>query len=132
MSENIEVTSIIDRYLEHARILYFYKGGEETMFISSADWMPRNLDRRIELLVPVLDTACRKKLWRILDTHFQDNVMSWRLSSDGSYRRLKPNEPEQAIRAQRKLYERAVQESNSNQPSQTSTFEPHQSSTPTA
>lgn len=130
LSENIEVTSIVDRYLEHARILYFYQGGAESMFISSADWMPRNLDRRIELLIPVLDGACRKKLWRILDTYFHDNVASWRLLPDGSYRRLKPSEPEQAYRAQRKLYERAVQESTSNQPAQTATFEPHQSSSP--
>src|SRR5258708_2162392 len=55
LSENISVVSIIDRFLEHSRIFYFYHGGDERVFISSADWMPRNLDRRVELLVPVED-----------------------------------------------------------------------------
>ncbi|MEZ6087585.1 MAG: hypothetical protein R3C05_06080 [Pirellulaceae bacterium] len=65
LSENIEVISIIDRYLEHARIFYFHHGGDEAVFISSADWMPRNLDRRVELFVPVQDTGCRQKLLQL-------------------------------------------------------------------
>ncbi len=130
LSENIEVTSIIDRYLEHARILYFYHGGEEAMFISSADWMPRNLDRRIELLIPVLDPACRKKLSRAMDTYFHDNVVSWQLLPDGSYQRLQPKDPESAFRSQRKLYDRAVHETISAQSSRATTFEPHSSGVP--
>lgn len=85
VSENIEVTSIVDRFLEHARIIYFYHGGDERVFISSADWMPRNLDRRIELLVPVEGTATRRRLIAILDTYFRDNVKARRLRADGSY-----------------------------------------------
>ena len=66
LSENIRVVSILDRYLEHSRILYFHHGGDELVFISSADWMPRNLDRRVELLVPIEDPASRRRLIAIL------------------------------------------------------------------
>ncbi|MGE0758214.1 MAG: polyphosphate kinase 1, partial [Pirellulaceae bacterium] len=79
LSENIEVISIVDRFLEHARILYFYHGGDERVFISSADWMPRNLDGRIELLVPVEDPGARRRLISILDTYFRDNLKASRL-----------------------------------------------------
>lgn len=87
LSDNIEVISIIDRFLEHARIAYFHHGGDEAVFISSADWMPRNLDRRVELFVPVQDTACRQKLLQSLDSYFHDNVNCWQLGPDGIYRR---------------------------------------------
>jgi polyphosphate kinase len=85
LSKNITVTSIIGRYLEHARIFYFYRGGEETVFISSADWMPRNLDRRVELMIPVEDLAGRRRLIEIIKTHCDDGVKSWTLLSDGTY-----------------------------------------------
>ncbi|MCA9058188.1 MAG: RNA degradosome polyphosphate kinase, partial [Planctomycetaceae bacterium] len=85
LSENITVTSIIDRFLEHARILYFYHGGDERVFISSADWMTRNLDRRVELLVPILDTDCKRKVIGILKTCLRDNVRARRINSDGTY-----------------------------------------------
>ncbi len=62
LSENITVISVVDRFLEHARVLYFYHGGDELVFISSADWMPRNLDRRIELLTPIEDAQSRRRL----------------------------------------------------------------------
>ena len=64
LSESIEVVSIVDRFLEHARIVYFRHGGDDQLFISSADWMPRNLDRRVELLVPVIDDRCRRNFWK--------------------------------------------------------------------
>ncbi|MGE4488341.1 MAG: polyphosphate kinase 1 [Kiritimatiellales bacterium] len=83
--KNITVISIVGRYLEHARIFYFYRGGEEKIFISSADWMPRNLDRRVELMVPVEDRAARRRLIDILKTHCADTVKSWTLLADGSY-----------------------------------------------
>jgi polyphosphate kinase len=85
LSKNITVTSIVGRYLEHARIFYFYRGGEEKVFISSADWMPRNLDRRVELMIPVEDTASRQRLIEIIKTHCDDTVKSWTLLSDGTY-----------------------------------------------
>jgi len=85
LSENIRVTSVIDRFLEHARMLYFHHGGDERVFISSADWMPRNLDRRIELLVPILDDACKRRAISILKTCLRDNMKSRVLTPDGSF-----------------------------------------------
>ena len=84
-SENIRIVSIIDRFLEHARILYFHHGGDERVFISSADWMPRNLDRRVELLIPVLDETCKRRTIQILRTCLRDNVKGRILTPDGSY-----------------------------------------------
>ncbi len=84
LSENIILTSIIDRFLEHARILYFHHGGDERIFISSADWMPRNLDRRVELLVPILDQDCKRRAIQILKTCLRDNVRARRIQPDGS------------------------------------------------
>ncbi|MEI8206630.1 MAG: polyphosphate kinase 1 [Kiritimatiellales bacterium] len=85
LSKNITVTSIVGRYLEHARIFYFYRGGEENVFISSADWMPRNLDRRVELMIPVEDRSSRRRLIEIIKTHCDDTVKSWSLLCDGTY-----------------------------------------------
>ena len=85
LSKNITVTGIVGRYLEHARIFYFYRGGEEPVFIASADWMPRNLDRRVELMIPVQDPAARRRLIDILKTHCDDTVKSWTLLPDGNY-----------------------------------------------
>jgi len=85
LSENIRVTSVIDRFLEHARILYFHHGGDERVFISSADWMPRNLDRRAELLIPILDDSCKRRAISILRTCLRDNMKARVLTADGSY-----------------------------------------------
>jgi polyphosphate kinase len=90
LSENIIVTSLVGRFLEHSRMLYFQNGGEAELFIGSADLMPRNLDRRIEVLVPVLDPALRKTLLAIMRIHFSDNCKTHRLLPDGSYVKLKP------------------------------------------
>lgn len=73
-SENIEVTSIIDRFLEHSRVFYFYHGGDELMYISSADWMVRNLDNRIELTSPIYDPEIKKELKQMLLIQLKDNV----------------------------------------------------------
>lgn len=124
LSENITVTSIVDRYLEHARILYFYHGGDERVFISSADWMPRNLDRRVELLVPVDTTAARRKLISILDTYFRDTVKASQLNPDGSYSRVKPGK-QPAVTAQRLLWEEAGEAVKQAEQSRPTAFEPH-------
>ncbi len=124
LSENIEVVSIVDRFLEHARILYFYHGGDERVFISSADWMPRNLDRRIELLVPVDGPATRRRLISILDTYFRDNVKARRLDADGSYTLPVVGRGDR-VRSQQVLYDEAceaVREAASARPTM---FEPH-------
>lgn len=88
MSENIRVCSITGRFLEHSRIYYFYNEGAEDLYLSSADWMPRNLDRRIELLFPVEDTDCRAKVMEILRIELEDTVRSHWLNEDGTYHKL--------------------------------------------
>lgn len=85
LSENIRVVSIIDRYLEHARIYWFRQGGDPIVFISSADFMTRNLSKRVELLTPIEDPECKKRLQEILLTHFADNVQARQLDKDGNY-----------------------------------------------
>jgi polyphosphate kinase len=85
LSETIVVHSLIDRYLEHARIFSFHHGGEQQVFLSSADWMRRNLDKRVELMVPVEDSQSRKALLEILRKQFKDNVQAWFLGGDGNY-----------------------------------------------
>lgn len=87
LSDNITVTSVIDRFLEHTRILYFHHGGDERVFISSADWMPRNLDRRVELLVPILDDQCKRRVINILKASLRDNVRARKILPDGTSQR---------------------------------------------
>jgi polyphosphate kinase len=85
LSENISVVSIIDRNLEHARIYIFRQGGRHVVFISSADFMNRNLSKRVELLVPIEDKEARKRLIHILETHFTDTARGRVLRSDGTW-----------------------------------------------
>lgn len=125
LSENITVTGVIDRFLEHARILYFYHGGDERVFISSADWMPRNLDRRVELLVPVEDSAARAKLMAILKINFLDNVKARRLLSDGRYEPVKPSSSGAVVRSQEELYKRATEAMEEAERAAVTMFEPH-------
>ena len=127
LSENIEVLSIVDRFLEHARILYFHHGGAERMFISSADWMQRNLDQRQELLVPVDDPASRRRMMSILETCLADNVSSSRLLPDGRYERRTPGDSP-SRRAQEELYQAARRALRSDQRRQRTRFEPHRPS----
>ncbi len=125
LSENITVVSIVDRSLEHARILHFSHGGQDAVFISSADWMPRSLDRRIELLTPIEDTASKRKLIEILATYFQDNQNAWKLMPDGSYDRLEPGPGHSRLRAQKLLYQSAVDSVKAAELATRSKFEPH-------
>ncbi len=85
ISENIRVLSIIGRFLEHSRIYYFYNNGEEEIFIGSADWMPRNLDRRVEAITPIQDQDIAKDLQEVLGIMLADNRQAWELQPDGSY-----------------------------------------------
>jgi polyphosphate kinase len=101
-SENIEVRSIIDRYLEHARVFYFRNGGHEEVYMGSADWMERNLDKRLEILFPVLDAGLRRRLVAAMELYFADNVKASRLMADGSYQRVKAGA--KPVRAQEALY----------------------------
>ena len=92
ISENIEVRSILGRFLEHSRIFYFKSGGEDEWYLSSADWMTRNLHRRVELMFPIFDKRLKKRLKHIMDNYWSDNAKSWRLLNDGSYEKLKPKD----------------------------------------
>ena len=105
VSENIEVRAIVDRYLEHGRVFRFHNCGKEEIYLSSADWMPRNFHRRVEVMVPVEDPVLRAKLAEHLDLQLLDNVKSWRLRSDGSYSRVVPKTKETLVRSQNRFQE---------------------------
>ena len=85
VSENITVRSIVGNFLEHARIFYFYSGGNEEVFMGSADWMPRNLEKRVEIVFPVEDEQIKKEVMHILDIQMKDNVKASILQADGTY-----------------------------------------------
>ncbi len=108
VSEKIEVVSIIDRFLEHARIYHFNNAGHPEVYLSSADWMGRNLDRRLETLFPVTASNLKTRLIEILKTFFADNIQSYILNSDGTYIRKKTSG--RKIRAQKVFYEQAENE----------------------
>lgn len=107
MSERITVVSIVDRYLEHARLFYFHNGGAPEVYASSADWMPRNLERRVELLFPVADPDARSRVMSVLGLAFDDTTNAHLLESDGSYRPVLPKRGEPAVRSQLELQEQA-------------------------
>jgi polyphosphate kinase len=106
VSENIEVRSIVDRFLEHARLFYFRNGGHEEVYLSSADWMRRNLLKRLEIMFPILDATFKKRLIDVLNTFFADNVKARRLLSDGTYVPVESSGPR--VRAQAKFHKDAV------------------------
>jgi len=112
ISDNIKVCSIVDRYLEHARIFYFRNGGHDEVYISSADWMKRNLDRRLEILCPVKDERLKKRLIDILNIFFMDNTRSEILKSDGNY--IPKKKKGKKIRAQESLYNVVCEEVRNN------------------
>ncbi|SDC08938.1 polyphosphate kinase [Paenibacillus sp. UNCCL117] len=90
LSENITVRSIVDRFLEHSRIFYFENGGEPEIYIASADWMTRNLLRRVELMCPVYDADIKQTMINILQLSLKDNVKARRLQPNGLYERIQP------------------------------------------
>ena len=90
VSENIRVISIIGRFLEHSRIYYFNNGGDSIVLIGSADWMTRNLDRRVEVITPIEDPEISKDLQEILGIMLSDNRQAWDMQSDGSYQQRRP------------------------------------------
>ncbi|MET0387820.1 MAG: polyphosphate kinase 1 [Polyangiales bacterium] len=107
-SENIRVISIIDRYLEHARIYYFDNAGQPEYWLSSADWMPRNLDQRVELAFPVLDPKLQAEVRSILELQISDREKARELGPDGRSRRLR-DAPGHGFRSQEALYARAIE-----------------------
>ncbi|MCG5059449.1 MAG: polyphosphate kinase 1 [Limnoraphis sp. WC205] len=106
ISDNIKVISIVGRFLEHSRIFYFYNGGQEEVYIGSADWMPRNLDRRVEAITPVEDPEIAKDLQEVLGIMLCDNRQAWDLQPDGEYVRRRSSDKE--LSAQQILMETAL------------------------
>ncbi len=125
LSDNIRVISIVDRFREHARIFHFHHGGSDRVFISSADWMPRNLDRRVELLVPVEAQSCRHRLLTILETYFRDNVKACVMQPDGTYRRRKQTPGKPRVRCKEILYQDAVNAVRESEQTHRTAFQPH-------
>ncbi len=105
LSENIYITSIIDRFLEHGRIYLFENGGEEQIFFGSADWMSRNLDRRIEVITPVFDKDIAQEFKDILQIQLNDNVKARIQDEEESNRYVEKKKGEKAIRSQYEIYE---------------------------
>ena len=104
LSDNISVTSIVGRFLEHSRLYYFRNGGDEELFTGSADLMPRNLNGRVELLCPILDPGLRRAALRdILAPHLADTANCRRLAPDGSYTRVEPSAGAEPFDSQRAL-----------------------------
>ncbi len=88
VSENITVRSIVGNFLEHSRIFYFHNGGDSEIYMGSADWMPRNLDRRVEIIFPVIEEKLKKKAYHILEVELMDNVKAHILGADGEYDKI--------------------------------------------
>jgi polyphosphate kinase len=109
VSENIRVISIVGRFLEHSRIFYFHNNGQEEVLIGSADWMPRNLDRRVEAVVAVEDGAIAKDLQEILGVMLADNRQAWELQSDGRYIQRRPGVTGTERSSQKNLMDMALQ-----------------------
>jgi polyphosphate kinase len=110
LSDNIKVISIVDRFLEHSRIFYFGNGGEPLVYTGSADWMDRNLSRRVEVVFPIEQPNLKQRLIQeILATSLADNVKARELAADGSHRRKSPEPGQVRVRSQERFLEIAAQ-----------------------
>jgi len=109
VSQNIRVISIVGRFLEHSRIYYFQNGGQEEVYIGSADWMTRNMDRRVEAIVPVEDPEISKDLQEILGIMLADNRQAWDLQTDGRYVQRHPTDDSPEQNTQKILMDMALQ-----------------------
>lgn len=116
VSENVRVISIVDRFLEHSRIYYFENGGDPIVYIGSADWMDRNLSRRVEVVFPIEEPALKQRLIEILNVCLSDNVKARELQTDGSYRRVSPKPDQPRVRSQERFLELAQQNANRSMP----------------
>ena len=125
VSENIRVRSIVGTFLEHARIFYFYNDGHEEIYMGSADWMPRNLDRRVEIVFPVEEEELKEKAKHILDVQLSDTLKAHRLLEDGTYQKV-DRRGKEAIEAQKTFCEEAIAAANESKKKvpQKRTFDP--------
>ncbi len=109
VSENITVRSIVGNFLEHSRIFYFFNDGDTELYMGSADWMPRNLDRRVEIIFPVLEEALKEKALHILEVELADNVKARVLNADGNYEKV-DRRGKAAVNSQEKFCEEAKEQ----------------------
>lgn len=123
LSENISVISIVDRYLEHSRIFYFQNAGTPELYCSSADWMSRNLDRRIELMFPILDKTAFRQVKSWLDMYFEDNTNAEALLPNGEWKPVAPEKRSTRVRAQEMLYKHYKYQNETNQKARKNTQE---------
>jgi polyphosphate kinase len=105
VSENIRVFSIVDRFLEHSRIFYFHNNGTERIYLSSADWMTRNMEKRIEILFPVISETNKNRIKEILNITLKDNTKTRQQNADGSYRYVERPTHAQPIQSQLQFHE---------------------------
>ncbi|MCI0700940.1 MAG: polyphosphate kinase 1 [Planctomycetia bacterium] len=107
VSENIRVISVVDRFLEHSRIFYFENGGNPEVYVGSADWMDRNLSRRVEVVFPIEQAELKQRVIDILRTTLAENIKARELLPDGRYMRVKPAEGQPVVRSQQRFLELA-------------------------
>lgn len=125
ISENISVRSLVGDFLEHSRIYYFHNNGFEEVYMGSADWMPRNLDKRVEILFPVEDVTLKNEVIHILDIQLQDNMKARELQADGTYHRIRTRGKNKLCAQEYFCKEAiAVAESRKRTPHSTRRFEP--------
>jgi len=124
-AKNIQVVSIVDRYLEHARIFYFHQGGHPELYIASADWMTRNLDKRIELMIPIEAPKLKARLIKILEAYFKDNQQAYSIDEDGCGRPIMIQPQQKRFRVQEQFWREARRNARSKERERMLTFEPH-------
>mgnify|MGYP005844263569 CR=1 FL=1 len=124
-AKNIRVVSIIDQQLEHMRIFYFHQGGDAEVFISSADWMTRNLEKRVELMTPIADASSKKLLVSILEACFKDNQNASLIQTDGTSKRIERPKGERRFRMQDHLAQLFERQAAAAQQARSSSLEPH-------
>jgi len=127
---NVHVVSVIDRLLEHSRVFSFFQGGDPLVYFASADWMVRNLDKRVELMVPVEDRASKEKLLDLLEASFRDQVNAFRILPDGSSEPILKSENSEkagkAFRSQLYFHQQAKRAANEVSRQRLTTFEPYE------
>ncbi len=110
LSDNIRVVSIVGRFLEHSRVFYFKNGGKPEMYISSADWMPRNLDHRVELMVPLGEPGHRRYMLKVMDLQLKDNVKARELRPDGRWSRVQRGKGKRPANSQEAVYQYTIKQ----------------------
>lgn len=124
-AKNIQVVSIVDQQLEHMRIFHFHQGGDDEVFISSADWMTRNLEKRVELMTPIVDAPSKKLLISILESCFRDNQNAYLIQTDGSSKRIEREKGERRFRMQDHLSQLFTRKAAAAAQARSSSLEPH-------